>query len=925
MIKTIKLSIFVMAALLCVSLCFAVPNPGGKASISYSVPSSSTPPAPTYVSSSISKPYPTNKFFNSLIYNQYQNYSLNMYTYPQVFRAESSGMLLEFPKTAYMADKINYGDGETDADQYPNTMVISVSTTTANGYNKSFSSAILEGYSDFAATAKWESGGYWMTSTMVQGSPFSYYEFSDGLLPSINFPYDWTEGNYWSGSAPAYTLYYADGTEVSASTLTTDATDRIILRVHLSNKDVYYGIFVPSGTTFSQDSKDINTYGWYVPWIRIAASVPSGSNYMSVALLPSTNLSEAVTDLATYYKYAYNFVSDTKVNWSVASDYSSTTTFNFTITKKRTDVSGQQDGTIFCLYPHQYNNLKSSVNYISGKTFATLRGTMKLACGTSFTTKTNFYGMVPYFTYDVSDISGDLTGYLSSDVSSINVSEVSANPYRAGKVVAKLANMLPIADNLDNSTIKKSIIIKLRTLLKEWFTYYSSKFETGKYFAYDNIWGGLEGIKDNEFYSFNYNDHHFHFGYFIYAAAFLSMYDEEFMSDYGGMVNLLIKDIANTVRNDGDFPYMRHFDFYESHSWANGMGGADNRGIDQESSSEAMNAWSAIFLWGLVSDNDTYKKLGAYLYSNEYQSIKYYYFDIDGEILKSPYNHNSVGRLFGGLVSYDLYFYPLYPQTIKGIQILPMTPTMTYLAYDKTYLNSFYTAMLSESSSAPYQWWDIWTRLIALASPSTALDYFNTYKENDAEDGSSRSFTYHFMKFFEKYGTPDFSYTADFPSYMVLTTGSGLSSVAAQKVSGTTKVSYSAYNPSSSNKTVRFYKDGKNVGSLNVAAKSFAITSDLIQNDDGKTLAVFPIPYKPNSSGKYGGKGITFLNLEPNSTIKIFNIAGEKVFETTTDSESNFYLWKTKNEAGNNVASGVYIYYIKSGGNVKKGKLAIER
>ena len=840
-----------------------------------------------------------------------------MYAYPQVFSAEESGLLIEYPKIKYSSDAIKFKDNgyDTDADDYANSMVISISTTTANGYNKNFSSAKLDGYSDFSATAKWETDSYWMTSTMVQGSPFSYYEFSDGIIPSINFAQNWE----WYNFSTVYTLYDSDGNIISYDTLSYGGTntDRIILHVNYGDKSVYYGIFVPKGTMFSQDIANIqNPSSWYVPWFRIAITFPSGTNYMSLALLPSTSLSEAVEDLATYYKYAYNFVTDTKAEWSVSSDYSSKTTFNFTTTKKRTDVPGQQKGTLFCLFPHQYNNLNSSVNYVGSNTFDTLRGILKLAAGNTFSTKTDFNGILPYFNYDISDIKDDLTTYLEADISSVKVSEVSVNPYIAGKTVAKLANLIPIADNLNNDILKKSAIVKLRTLLKEWFTYSSTKFETGKYFAYDNTWGGLLGIKDNDsditkFYSFNYNDHHFHFGYFIYAASILAMYDEEFIKDYGGMVNLLIKDIANTERNDSDFPYMRHFDFYESHSWANGMGGADNRGIDQESSSEAMNAWSAIFLWGLVTDNETYKKLGAYLYSNEYQAIKYYYFDVDGDILKVPYKHNSIGRLFGGTVSYDLFFYPQYPQTIKGIQVLPITPAMTYFSYDKTYIENFYTAMSSEIGSNPEQWWDIWARLVALYSPSTAMANFDTYKEHDAESGSSKSFTYHFIKYFDKYGTPDFSYTADFPSYMVQTNG--------------TSISYSAYNPTSSSKTVRFYKAGKNIGSLNVPAKSFAITSDLIQNDDGKKLSVCPVPYKPNSSGKYGGNGITFLNIEPNSTIKIFNIAGEKVFETTTDSGSNFYLWNVKNNAGNNVASGVYIYYIKSGGNIKKGKLAIER
>ena len=688
------------------------------------------------------------------------------------------------------------------------------------------------------------------------------------------------------------------------------SADKVLLHIHLKTKDLYYGIFVPAGTKFVQDSKNLSGGTNYFPWVRTVIDFSGNSRYMSIALLPSTSLEEAMEDVKMYYKYAYNFVTDTQVSWEVSSsDYSSKTTFNISTTKKRTDVEEQQNGTLFCLYPHQYNNLYSSTDFVNNKTFKTLRGVLKLAKGTGFSTKVSFKGIIPFFQYDLTDIKTELTEYFEPDASSVVVKDVSYNPYRAGKVISKLANLLPIADNLNDNNTKKSIIVKLKELLKNWFTYSNS--EESKYFAYDTIWGGLEGIKDDEFYSFNYNDHHFHFGYFIYAAAILAMYDTDFVKNYGQMVNLLIKDIANTNKNDKNFPFMRHFDFYESHSWANGMGGADNSGIDQESSSEAMNAWSAIYLWGIITGNKDCEKLGIYLYSNEYEAIKYYYFDIDEVVLTPDYGHNSVGRLFGGYVSYDLFFYPMCPQTIKGIQLLPMTPAMSYLSFDKTYLEKFYNATLNESLSDPKMWYDIWARLIALYNPSKALSHFDTYKMDDVDEGSSKSFTYHFINFFDKYGLPVFDYTSDQSSYMVL------------DKDGTK--TYCVYNPDNNRKYVHFYLNGTDLGYLAVKGKSFALTQELSTQPPSEKISVYPVPYKPNSGGRYGGDGIYFTNVNEGTNIKIFNVAGEKVFETTIEEDGDF-LWKAKNNAGNNIASGIYFYYIKtSDGEKVKGKLAIER
>ena len=132
------------------------------------------------------------------------------------------------------------------------------------------------------------------------------------------------------------------------------------------------------------------------------------------------------------------------------------------------------------------------------------------------------------------------------------------------------------------------------------------------------------------------------------------------------------------------------------------------------------------------------------------------------------------------------------------------------------------------------------------------------------------------------------------------------------------------YNPLAINRVVRFYdSSGTYAGSVNVNAGSYVITSNLIQDINPDNVLVYPVPYKPNSGGSYDASGITFQNIGTNAKIRIFNVAGELVFETT---QSTFFIWDAKNKYGNKIASGVYIYYITSGeGKTFKGKLAIER
>jgi len=99
---------------------------------------------------------------------------------------------------------------------------------------------------------------------------------------------------------------------------------------------------------------------------------------------------------------------------------------------------------------------------------------------------------------------------------------------------------------------------------------------------------------------------------------------------------------------------------------------------------------------------------------------------------------------------------------------------------------------------------------------------------------------------------------------------------------------------------------------------------------------VYPIPWKPSSNGNFGsanvagcGTGLIFDKITSEGTIRIYNIPGDLVREISFSATDNgCKAWDGKNDAGRNVASGVYIAIIKnkgsgSGSSIKK--LAIER
>ncbi|MCB4790540.1 MAG: Ig-like domain-containing protein [Elusimicrobia bacterium] len=81
----------------------------------------------------------------------------------------------------------------------------------------------------------------------------------------------------------------------------------------------------------------------------------------------------------------------------------------------------------------------------------------------------------------------------------------------------------------------------------------------------------------------------------------------------------------------------------------------------------------------------------------------------------------------------------------------------------------------------------------------------------------------------------------------------------------------------------------------------------------------FPVPFKAQDNS------ITFTNLSSNAVIKIYTVTGELVKTINHTSGDAQDTWDVKNEQGEAVASGTYLYLIKNEQEMKKGKLVIIR
>jgi hypothetical protein len=116
------------------------------------------------------------------------------------------------------------------------------------------------------------------------------------------------------------------------------------------------------------------------------------------------------------------------------------------------------------------------------------------------------------------------------------------------------------------------------------------------------------------------------------------------------------------------------------------------------------------------------------------------------------------------------------------------------------------------------------------------------------------------------------------------------------------------------------YSNGMLYASVDPREMHGAVYADL------RAMMVFPNPYQPAGRDiRFGGQGVVFDQLPKDAEIKIFTLTGEEVIELHGLNDSGRVLWNACNAAGEEVASGVYVYLATGGGTKKIGKLAVLR
>ena len=308
-----------------------------------------------------------------------------------------------------------------------------------------------------------------------------------------------------------------------------------------------------------------------------------------------------------------------------------------------------------------------------------------------------------------------------------------ADTYFGGKWAYRTAQLMDIARQVGADDAADQARSRLTEVLGQWTQVDGCAERSAFCFGYDPDWKGVVG-QAPAFGSELFNDHHFHYGYFLYAAAVLGADQPSLVEELAPVMTLLAADVASGS-DTGVTPQWRPFDVYASHSWAAGTGEFADAN-NQESSSEAVNAWAGLQLWAQVAGDEELERQAAWMMSAEAHAATTYWTNFDtADPVYDGFDHGAMGINWGGKRDYATWFSPA-PSAILGIQLIPMSPSSGYLAGDPDRIG----ANVDEAGSGPLGDYVLMYAGLAGARAQDALEQARALPDADIDQGNSRSY-----------------------------------------------------------------------------------------------------------------------------------------------------------------------------------------
>lgn len=745
----------------------------------------------------------------------------NLYNYPMSLKAMTGGLVISYTTPGLGVDDTRQ---PMSGDQ---PLLVGVSGLSATN-------PTVSDYSDWTVTASWTSGSHTLNAIIGVGMPFVYF----------------TKG---SSDVAAVTINMGSVTVQNEMILVTNSLGG-------SN----FAVYAPGGSTWTQSG---TTY----------TSTLSGKNYFSVAMLPTG--ASATTSANDFKQYAYVFPGNPTVSWTYDNS-TSVVRSTFTVTADKKEGTGST--VLLGLLPHQWAHLASTSAQPGSYYYTTVRGTMKMLASNNFIVENKFKGILPTVPNTSKYSSGFDPGALATKIDQVkgDALQTWTDSYNDGLAMNRLIQVAKIADQTGNIDARNQIINTVRTRLESWFK--AEPGENAFLFYYNNTWNTLIGYPAGYYSDANINDHHFHYGYFISAATAVEQFQPGWAANWGGMVNMLVKDAANWDKTDTQFPFLRNFNPYAGHSYACGLLNNEPHGNNQESSSEAMNFNASLINWGTITGNTAIRDLGIYLYTTEQTAIDEYWFNVNNRNFAATYGHPMCARVWNN--GYDKgTFWTNDIAAMYGIEMVPMTGASLYLGQNTSYVTKLWNDMKTKTgvlSNTPNDnlWYDVYWSYLAFADPATAITLYNNYQNRAIKNGESDANTYNWLHAFNGAGQIDGTITANYPIAAVFNKAGDKTYIAHNYGSTTITVTYSdGYSMTVPARTMKTSKDISATATLTASAGQIPSNSNvtLTSTVTGTTTKVefyngtaligtkTTAPYTLTTSALPAGK--------PNFYVKVYN------------------------------------------------------
>ncbi|KAG2186363.1 hypothetical protein INT43_002801, partial [Umbelopsis isabellina] len=477
--------------------------------------------------------------------------------------------------------------------------------------------------------------GSTMSSCMVPGSPYMTFTFKNAVV-NINS----LNGN--AGSVQ----WVTSGTKAK-----------------ITNSAGTYLLYSLNGTlSLTQNGNTLQSQSGYSGTIRMA-------------LLNQTS-QEAILD-----QYVGTYATGLTMSYAVSGN-TSTQTWQWS-------TVGTSSNLLLMSWPHHRKVLQNPVS--ANIQYLTTKGYMKGTVGNTWTLK-HTLPSITWFTPNAvqSSCIAQLNQTLDYDVNALSVI-VPGDFYYWGGAFARAARLALIADHIG----RKDLVTKVTTILAESFAYWLDPTHAPGA-AYETGWGGVVNAAgwnnaNVDFGNAFYNDHHFHYGYFLYGASVLGKYNSTWLNQNKVFLTHFARDIGNPSPSDPYYTVTRHMDWFAGHSWASGIAnGAGSR--DQESTGEAINGYYGLHLYAQVTNNAALIDYSRMLLAIEEMGAQTYWHLYPSVTTDTPYPETAFRNLItvGNVEDWQAgawLFWGAQRTEIAAIQMLPLTP-IGEVTYDKPWISN---------------------------------------------------------------------------------------------------------------------------------------------------------------------------------------------------------------------------------------------